>query len=70
MQAARTGSASPRPVSVATAGSALTLLARAGYVGDVSVADTVAPLVSAALGDRVPIRVTCWDGSKPSTAAG
>lgn len=28
-----------------------------------SVADIVAPLVTAALGDRVPIRVTCWDGS-------
>ncbi len=28
-----------------------------------SVADVVAPLVRAALGDRVPIRVTCWDGS-------
>ncbi|HZC71713.1 MAG TPA: cyclopropane-fatty-acyl-phospholipid synthase family protein [Jatrophihabitans sp.] len=36
-----------------------------------SVADTVAPLVTAALGDRVPIRVTCWDGSAvgPSSAA-
>jgi hypothetical protein len=35
-----------------------------------SVADTVAPLVAAALGDRVPIRVTCWDGSTigPSSA--
>ena len=35
-----------------------------------SVADTVAPLVTAALGDRVPIRVTCWDGSTigPSSA--
>jgi cyclopropane-fatty-acyl-phospholipid synthase len=29
----------------------------------VSVAEVVAPLVSAALGDRVSIRVTCWDGS-------
>jgi cyclopropane-fatty-acyl-phospholipid synthase len=28
-----------------------------------SVADTVAPLVTAALGGQVPIRVTCWDGS-------
>jgi cyclopropane-fatty-acyl-phospholipid synthase len=28
-----------------------------------TVADIVAPLVSAALGDNVPIRVTCWDGS-------
>lgn len=35
-----------------------------------SVAETVAPLVSATLGDRVPIRVTCWDGSTigPATA--
>ena len=35
-----------------------------------SVADTVAPLLTAALGDRVPIRVTCWDGSTigPSAA--
>ncbi len=28
-----------------------------------SVADTVAPVVTAALGGQVPIRVTCWDGS-------
>src|SRR5262249_57957362 len=27
------------------------------------VADTVAPLVNATLGDRVRIRVACWDGS-------
>ena len=35
-----------------------------------SVAEIVAPLVRAALGDRVPIRVTCWDGSTvgPATA--
>jgi cyclopropane-fatty-acyl-phospholipid synthase len=33
------------------------------------VADTVAPLVTAALGDRVPIRVTCWDGSTFGPAA-
>lgn len=34
-----------------------------------AVADTVAPLVTAALGDRVPIRVTCWDGSTIGPAA-
>src|SRR5258706_264378 len=28
-----------------------------------SVAETVAPLVHAALGSEVPIRVRCWDGS-------
>jgi cyclopropane-fatty-acyl-phospholipid synthase len=28
-----------------------------------SVADTVAPLVTSTLGGEVPIRVTCWDGS-------
>lgn len=28
-----------------------------------SVAEVVAPLVRAALGDQLPIRVTCWDGS-------
>ena len=28
-----------------------------------TVADIVAPLISAALGDNVPVRVTCWDGS-------
>src|SRR5690242_15666952 len=35
-----------------------------------SVAEIIAPLVSATLGDRVPIRVTCWDGSTigPATA--
>jgi cyclopropane-fatty-acyl-phospholipid synthase len=34
-----------------------------------SVADIVAPLVSATLGDRVPIRVTCWDGSSIGPAS-
>ena len=34
-----------------------------------SVADTVAPLVTAALGDQVPIRVTCWDGSTVGPAS-
>ncbi|MEO6884727.1 MAG: cyclopropane-fatty-acyl-phospholipid synthase family protein [Jatrophihabitantaceae bacterium] len=29
-----------------------------------SVADTVAPLLRAVLGDQVPIRVRCWDGSQ------
>jgi cyclopropane-fatty-acyl-phospholipid synthase len=29
----------------------------------VPVADTIAPLVTATLGDRVLIRLTCWDGS-------
>ncbi|HEV7193429.1 MAG TPA: cyclopropane-fatty-acyl-phospholipid synthase family protein [Jatrophihabitantaceae bacterium] len=28
-----------------------------------SVAEIVAPLITAALGENVPIRVTCWDGS-------
>ena len=28
-----------------------------------SVAEIVAPLVAAALGEQVPIRITCWDGS-------
>lgn len=34
------------------------------------VADTIAPLVTAALGDGVPVRVTCWDASTsgPSSA--
>jgi cyclopropane-fatty-acyl-phospholipid synthase len=30
----------------------------------VTVADVIAPLVSAALGDRVPVRLRCWDGSE------
>jgi cyclopropane-fatty-acyl-phospholipid synthase len=34
-----------------------------------SVAELVAPLVTAALGDRVPIRVTCWDGSTVGAAS-
>jgi cyclopropane-fatty-acyl-phospholipid synthase len=32
-----------------------------------SVAETVAPLVTAALGDRVPMRIRCWDGSTIGT---
>lgn len=35
-----------------------------------TVADTVAPLVRATLGEHVPIKIACWDGSRarPSTA--
>jgi cyclopropane-fatty-acyl-phospholipid synthase len=35
-----------------------------------TVADTVAPLVYATLGDEIPIKIACWDGSRagPSTA--
>ncbi len=35
-----------------------------------SVADVVAPLVHATLGDAVPVRLRCWDGSEfgPSDA--
>jgi hypothetical protein len=34
-----------------------------GYEWSMSVADVVAPLVTAALGEQGLIRVTCWDGS-------
>lgn len=33
------------------------------------VADAIAPLVTATLGDRVPIRLTCWDGSTTGPAS-
>jgi cyclopropane-fatty-acyl-phospholipid synthase len=46
-------------------------VAGSGTNKGVSVTDIVSPLVTAALGDRVPIRVTCWDGSTigPASAA-
>ena len=34
-----------------------------------SVADTLAPFVRAAVGDQVPVRVTCWDGSTIGAAS-